>query len=148
MLKGFAHLFQSTQENIKKTRSIKTTGFIDPHQFACAENRALEICALDAVIAQHRLDFATKFNPLKGKAALHHKLLLKFKWPLREIKALPLSEILLALHDELNIKDLPGEASKALAAISNLDNLSVFTDYIDEEWNPNLAEKFLYDSVD
>lgn len=146
MLKGFAHLFEKTKEHVAKIRNVKTTGIVDTVKLSCTYNRAIQLCALDAVLAQHRVDFGTLYNDLKGISALHHKLLLKYKWPLTEIRSLSLSDAMLALHDELKIETLPAEASRILAAIARDQHLVVFPDLLDEEWDPAFADKLLYNS--
>ncbi|QHA85572.1 ECs1072 family phage-associated protein [Serratia rhizosphaerae] len=148
MLKGFAHLFEKTKEHVAQVRNVKTTGFIDQAAMSCVYNRAIQLCALDAVISQHRVEAGNRFNDLRGKSALHHKLLAKYKWPLAEIHSLTLSDVLLALHDELSLESLPPEASRILTSISREHPPVVFPDITDEEWNPEFAEKLLYNSVD
>lgn len=148
MLKGFAHLFEKTKEHVAEIRNVKTTGFVDTVGLSCVYNRAIQLCAFDAVLSQHRLDFGTRYNDLKGISALHHKLLLKYKWPLTEIRALTLADAMLALHDELKIETLPPEASRMLASIAQDQHLVVFPDLLDEEWDPTFADKLLYNSED
>ncbi|HAV2137191.1 ECs1072 family phage-associated protein [Serratia sp. CY37345] len=148
MLKGFAHLFERTKQHVAEIRNIKTTGFVDTVGLSCVYNRAVQLCTLDAVLAQHRVDFGTRYNDLKGVAALHHKLLMKYKWPLSEIRSLTLSDAVLALHDELKIESLPAEASRMLTAISLNHDLVVFPDLLDAEWDPSFADKLLYNSED
>ncbi|MFP7607001.1 ECs1072 family phage-associated protein [Serratia quinivorans] len=148
MLKGFAHLFEKTKEHVCKTRNVKTTGLIDTVERSCLYNRVIQLCTLDAVLAQHRVDFGTRYNDLKGVSALHHKLLLKYKWPLNEIRSLSLSDAMLALHDELKIETLPAEAFRLLTAIAQEQHFVVFPDLLDEEWDPTFADKLLYNSED
>ncbi|AIV30138.1 hypothetical protein EC036_24910 [Enterobacter cloacae] len=147
MIIGIAHLFTQTKENIAKLRGVKLTGFIDDQEVYRVYNRAAQICALDTVLHQHRKQFANKLNLLQGKDALYHKLLTKYQWPMSEIKALSLSDCLLALHDELQIEGLPGEVSEYLNQVLRMQYPVNFPDYLEDEWDPALSDKFLIESA-
>lgn len=146
MLTGFAHLFEKTKERVAIVRNIKTTDFVDVEDQSRLYNRSIQLCTLDAMLSQHRLDYGTRYNPLNGTLALHHKLLLKYKWPLHEIRSLSLADCLLALHDELNMESIPESASKILKSIAANQFAISFPDIHDEEWDPALAEKLIYNS--
>lgn len=148
MINGFAHLFVQIKENIAKTRGVKTNGFVDSTEIACVNNRAAQICALDLLLAEHRKKYGTKFNGLNGKQALHHKLLMKYKWPLSLIRELKLEEALLALHDELVFESFGEAASKYLNQVTLSQYPVNFPDYLETEWDPLLSQKLLFDSAD
>lgn len=101
------------------------------------------ICALDIILYEHRKKYGNQLNGLNGKQALHHKLLLKYKWPLSVIRDLTLTDALLALHDEIQFSALPEPASEYLSRITHSNYPVNFPDYLDAEWDPELSEKFL-----
>jgi len=149
MIHGFGHLFVHIKENIAKVRDLKTSGYMDRAADACLNKRAAQICALDILLAEHRIKYGTLFNGLYGKQALHHKLLIKYKWPLSAIRALSLGDVLLALHDELAFESLSESAGNYLYQVTSLSEYPVnFPDYLEAEWDPLLSQKFLFDSQD
>jgi len=148
MINGFAHLFVQTKENIAKTRGVQTNGLVNGTEVACVNNRAAQICALDLLLAEHRKKYGTRFNGLNGKQALHHKLLMKYKWPLSLIRELKLEDVLLALHDELAFESFDEAASKYLKQVTLSEYPVNFPDYLETEWDPLLSQKLLFDSED
>lgn len=146
MIIGIAHLFTQVKDNIAKSRNIQINGYVDSNEVSCVNNRAAQICALDILLFEHRKKYGNKFNGLKGKEALLHKLLLKYQWSLPVIRELSLSDILLALHDELQLESLPEETSRYLSQITSTQYPVNFLDYPESEWDPELSEKFLIES--
>lgn len=143
MITGFAHLYQQVRDNVAKARSVKTTGFIDQNELACVDNRAMQLCILDLILAAHREKYATNFNGLSGINALHHKLLIKYQWTLPQIREMSLSDLLLAIHDELRFENLEPEASRYFKSLSDTTYPVIFPDVLDQEWDPDLSAKFL-----
>lgn len=110
MINGFGHLYSATEQHIAKIREIKTIGFVDSNELSKVTNRAVQLCVLDLLLAAHRNKHETTINKLPGAKALHHKLLQKYNWPLSEIRAMSLSDVFIALHDELSLESLEGQA--------------------------------------
>lgn len=146
MINGFGHLYSETEQRVAKIRDVKTTGFVDSNELAKVTNRAIQLCILDLLLAAHRSKYETPLNKLPGVKALHHKLLMKYKWPLSEISALSLSDIFVALHDEITIESLEGQAKTYFSSLLASAYPLAFTDFINEEWDPNLSERLLFDS--
>lgn len=145
MIVGIAHLFTQVKENIAKQRNIQISGYVDSSEVSCVNNRAAQICTLDALLFEHRKKYGTQFNGLNGKAALHHKLLLKYQWPLSTIRELTFPDILLALQDELRVENLPEDMSRYLSQVTLSQFPVNFADHPESEWDPNLAERLLVD---
>ncbi|MEF7316907.1 hypothetical protein U9X93_01900 [Escherichia coli] len=143
MINGIAHLFTQIKSNIAQLRGIQVSGYVDSSEVSCVTNRAVLICALDIILYEHRKKYGNQLNGLNGKQALHHKLLLKYKWPLSLIRDLTLTDALLALHDEIQFSALPEPVSEYLSRITHSNYPVNFPDYLDAEWDPDLSEKFL-----
>ncbi|EPA0325584.1 hypothetical protein [Enterobacter hormaechei] len=147
MINGFGHLYSATEQHIAKIREIKTIGFVDSNELSKVTNRAVQLCVLDLLLAAHRNKHETTINKLPGAKALHHKLLQKYNWPLSEIRAMSLSDVFIALHDELSLESLEGQAKSYFSTMIAGRYPITFTDFIDDEWDPDLAEKLLFDSA-
>jgi restriction endonuclease S subunit len=145
MIVGIAHLFTQVKENIAKQRNIQINGYVDSTEVSCVNNRAALICTLEALLLEHRKKYATRFNGLHGKAALHHKLLLKYQWPLSTIRELTFPDILLSLQDELRVETLPEDIRRYLSQVTISQYPVNFADYPESEWDPELAERLLVD---
>ncbi|EBA7111596.1 hypothetical protein ORL35_002944 [Salmonella enterica] len=143
MISGIAHLFTQIKANIAELRDIKVSGFVDSTAVSCVTNRAVQICALDALLYEHRRKHANQLNGLTGKHALYHLLLLKYKWPLSVIRTMTLPDVLLALHDDLQFDSLPEGVGEYLSQIARTNYPVNFPDYLESEWDPDLSEKFL-----
>ena len=143
MTTGIDRLFGNIKKNIAEIRGVTLSDFADPSEISPVYNRAALICALDIILHEHRKKFGNQLNELKGKQALHHKLLIKYKWPLSVIRELTLSDVILALQDELQIEDLPSGAGDYLSQVVGSHYLINFPDYLDSEWDPDLSAKYL-----
>lgn len=143
MINGIAHLFTQIKGNIAQLRGIKISGFVDNVEVSCVTNRTAQIFALDILLYEHRKKYGNQLNGLNGKQALHHKLLLKYKWPLSVIRELTLSDVLLALHDELQFSSLPKSVGDYLEQVVRTHYPVNFPDHLEAEWDPDLSEKFL-----
>ncbi|QAZ62372.1 hypothetical protein C3B80_07740 [Enterobacter cloacae] len=143
MINGVAHLFTQIKTNIAQLRGIQINGYVDSSEVSCVTNRAALICALDILLYEHRKKYGNQLNGLNGIQALHHKLLLKYKWPLSVVRDLNLQDALLALHDEIQFDSLPEPAGEYLSRVARTNYPINFPDYQDAEWDPDLSEKFL-----
>ena len=147
MINGFGHLYSETEQRVAKIREIKTIGFVDSSELSKVTNRAVQLCILDLLLAAHRNKYETPVNRLPGIKALHHKLLQKYNWPLTEIRSLSLSDIFIVLHDEISLESLEGQA-KSYFSTMIVDKYPItFSDFMEDEWDPDLAEKLLFDSA-
>lgn len=146
MINGFGHLFSATEQHVAKVREVKITGFVDTNELTKVTNRAIQLCILDLILAAHRSKHETRVNKLPGVKALHHKLLIKYKWPLSEICALSLSNIFVALHDEISLESLDGQAKTYFSSLLAGAYPLTFDNFINEEWDPNLSDRLLFDS--
>ncbi|MCK6998638.1 ECs1072 family phage-associated protein [Enterobacter kobei] len=146
MINGFGHLYSVTEQNIAKIREVKTTGFVDSNELAKVTNRAIQLCVLDLTLAAYRSKHETPVNKLPWVKALHHKLLMKYNWPLSEIRAMSLSDVFIALHDELSLESLEGQAKTYFSSLLAGAYPLTFDDFIDKEWDPNLSDRLLFDS--
>lgn len=143
MITGFAHLYHQTREHVAKVRSVQTSGYVDQTELSRVDNRAIQLCLLDLKLAAHRVKYGSKFEGLSGITALHHKLLIKYQWPISLIKEMSLSDLLIAIHDELNVDGLDPEAKRYFQELINNSYPVTFSDTIEEEWDPNLSAKCL-----
>lgn len=143
MLSGIANLFNHTADNIAKIRGVRTTGLVNPKDISCVKNHAAQLCALDVILHLHRKEHGHQLNRLHGKHALYHKLLIKYQWPLSVIRDMSLSDIIIALHDELQIAALPEDAQRYLSRMTGDYYPDHFPDYLDEEWLPDSAVELL-----
>lgn len=148
MIVGIAHLFNQTKENIATVRSVKILGLVDMNEISCVNNRAVQICTLDFLLELHRKKYGNNLNGLNGKQALHHKLLMKYQWSPSIIRELSLSDIFLALHDELQLESLPEDAGRYLLQIARSQYPINFPDYLEKEWDPDLSQRFLTEIQD
>lgn len=143
MTTGIDRLFGHIKKNIAELRGITLSDYGDPAENSSVYNRAAQICALDIILHEHRKKFGNQLNELKGKNALHHKLLLKYKWPLSEIRDLTLNDALLALQEDLQLEALPDSDNEYLKQVLSSHYPINFPDYLDSEWDPDLSEKYL-----
>lgn len=143
MMKGIEHLFAQIKENIAKIHGVEMVGHVVPHDLSRLTNRAAQICALDVVLFMHRKKYGNKLNLLDGKQALYHKLLMKYQWPLSVIDKLSLSDILLVLHDELQLELLQERAGLYLSQVISDQYPVNFAECHDAEWDPALSKTYL-----
>ena len=129
--------FINTKEKIAQLRNINIVGSIDFDEVSCVYNRAAQLCILDVLLAKHREEHGNQFNGLNGINALHHKLLLKYKWPLDQIRALTISDCLLALHEELKLEALDDQIANHFKNVLSQYGENYFPDILDGEWDPD-----------
>ncbi|MEI7245143.1 hypothetical protein WCT80_00825 [Pectobacterium carotovorum] len=142
-MSGYSSLWDSIKHHVSETRNIKTQGMIDANDSLRVTHRAAQLFTLDILLQEHRKKFGRDIFPLHGKDALHHKILIKYKWPLDMIRELSLSDCLLALQDELIPENLSEGGRKFLGHVIERASQIGFDDLLDEEWNPMFAELFL-----
>lgn len=133
--------FGETKEKVAAVRGITIIGSIDFKDVSCVYNRAAQLCILDILLDKHRQEHGLQFNGLDGINALHHKLLLKFKWPLNQIRQLTISDCLLALHEELKTENLEPELATYFKNTLSQFGESCFPDVMDGEWDPDAYQK-------
>lgn len=76
--------------------------------------RSMQIFSLELTLANYREKHASLFEPLYGKAALHHKILAQTHWRLTEISALSLSDCLFVIQDDLRFEQMSLDAQTFL----------------------------------
>nr|WP_318380468.1 hypothetical protein [uncultured Enterobacter sp.]DAL63542.1 MAG TPA_asm: hypothetical protein [Caudoviricetes sp.] len=129
--------FMAIQKRIAEHHGVRMQGVIEAPYYQ-VQNRAVLIFSLEVILASHREKFGTLASPLKGKIALEHLLLHKYKWPLSEIRSLSLQDALLALQEELVFENLPENAQEVVKMFNAHRARPTFEQVIDEEWDPVL----------
>ncbi|WP_317180060.1 ECs1072 family phage-associated protein [Lelliottia amnigena] len=130
--------FEIIQNKVSAYHGVPVYGQVKQPDYDQMKNRSVLIFALEVVLHLHRTKYATPFSPLKGKDALTHLLLQKYKWPLSEIRSLSLKEIILALQDDLTFEKLPDAAVDVIKLFGFASRKSNFADIKDDEWEPEL----------
>ena len=133
--------FNEIMLGISKVRDIPVLGVVKEPGRSQVLNRTGLIFALEIILIEHRKQFGTLWNPLNGRLALEHKLLMKYKWPISEIKAVTLQDALFLLQDELKLIELPEFAQRVVHNFQAQRARAVFPDVLEEEWDPTLHEK-------
>ncbi len=133
--------YQLVLQKVGEVRDVALRGAIQQPDYAQVQNRAALIFTLECVLEKHRNTYATIGSPLKGRAALEHLLLQKYKWPLSEIRNLSLQDAILALQEELRAIAEYEPAQKMIAYFGARSTKQVYPTILDEEWEPNLIDK-------
>lgn len=136
------NFYSRTKDRIAISRGFNANAAMDMSSLSKITRRAIEIVCLDIILCEHRKKYGSEFNPLDGKKALHHKLLIKYQWPLEKIRALSLEDIFLVLHDELSFAKLDNEHAKFLEDTANNYDKDIFNEYQEEDWDPNYYQAF------
>lgn len=110
-------------------------------------NRTALVYVLEILLHQHRQKYATIFNPLEGKAALHHLIFMKTKWLPSEIRNLTLEDALFVIQDELRVENISDEARDALSTFNLPSVAFLFEDFPEEDWNYRENSTFLQSLV-
>ncbi|KML25478.1 hypothetical protein VL10_00055 [Leclercia adecarboxylata] len=106
-------------------------------------NRTALIFTLEMVLHQHRLKYATIFDPLEGKSALYHMIFMKTHWLPSDIRNLSLEDALFVIQEELRIDNLSSDAQEVLQSF-NLPSVSfLFEDFPEDDWNHTENSTFL-----
>lgn len=136
------NFFNRTKERIAISRGFNPNVATDISSLSKITRRAIEIVCLEIILCEHRKKYGSEFNPLDGKKALHHKLLIKYQWPLEKIRALSLEDIFLVLHEELSFANIGAEHAKFLQDMADNYDKDIFNDYLEEDWYPNYYQGF------
>ncbi|WP_071846572.1 MULTISPECIES: ECs1072 family phage-associated protein [Serratia] len=128
-------------QKVGKVRGVTLSGAIQQPDYNQVQNRAALIFSLECVLEGHRNQFATLGNPLKGKAALEHLILKKYKWPLSEIRSLSLQDAIFLLQEELASDALPDSARQMITLFGAHRAKQLYPDILEEEWDPNLIDE-------
>ncbi len=139
MNKGiYPTLLSKTKDHVAFVRGIPLVGEVDYEQICRVYHRAAQLAILEIVLDAYREKNKTLFNDLGGKQALEHLLLTKYNWALDQIRQLSLSDVLLLLHNELDLKNIdPADAAYFERVLERYDPI-VFADVMDEEWDPQI----------
>lgn len=136
---NFYHLIES---KIADLHQIPVNGFVQEPGYSQVKNRAALILALEYVLDAHRKKYATYWSPLTGRAALHHLLLQKYKWPLKEIRSLDLQDSIFLLQEELALDALPEEAKESINFFAGGTRPNThFPEIREEEWDSTLSSR-------
>ncbi|EPJ3809300.1 ECs1072 family phage-associated protein [Serratia marcescens] len=133
--------FHLVQKKIAEVRDVAMVGTVKQPDYTQVQNRATLIFTLECVLEAHRKQFATLGSPLKGKAALEHLILQKYKWSLNEIRNLSLQDAIFVLQEELAFDRLPELAQKVITLYGAQRAKLVYPDILEDEWDPNLSDK-------
>lgn len=139
----YSDLYQAHLDTIHEVRAIPKMGLSSRDDLDQVKNRAVLLTTLDVVLAIHRQEHGSAFNPLQGKAALSHLLLQLYNWSGDQVRALSLEDILIALQKKLDIKNQPQSYRNFLDEIHANTFIVAFDDFINEEWNPNHSKEYL-----
>lgn len=134
-------LFALHKEHVASVRGININGAADYEDRCRVYYRAAHITILDLLLIQHREIHETAFSKLPGKRAFFHRILMKYQWPISQIKELSLNEIFLSLHEDLNYKSFDQEISDYFSGFLSSYAEFHFDDTIDSEWDPTLYQK-------
>lgn len=114
--------------------------------------RAEQFLRLDILLAEHRAKYATLWEPMPSRKALHHYLFVHNELTPKQTNQLSLAEILLVLHADLAGVNIPEEVLES-PCNGTRDPLAVLHEKFplqtelplcsDDEWDPLLAEKVL-----
>ncbi|HGV3480719.1 TPA: hypothetical protein ACNGY6_003607 [Klebsiella variicola subsp. variicola] len=143
-MSNYSRLWENIKNHVINVRDVKYGYFTSSNDDLKVSHRTAQLFILDVFLHQHREKYGAGVFPLRGKNALHHAILIKYKWPLDYIRNLSLSDALLALQDELTPENLPEAAQKFLSGVIEKASQIAFDDLRDDEWNPELGGLFLH----
>ncbi|MHA7847133.1 ECs1072 family phage-associated protein [Serratia sp. D1N4] len=109
----------------------------------CIKTRSAQIFILEMVLHKHRQQYATIFEPLQDKKALHHLIFTKTKWKPSEISQLSLADCLFVIQDEMRIDKLSGEVKYFTEYLELPSTAFVFDELLEEDWAPRENSIFL-----
>ncbi|WP_261139731.1 ECs1072 family phage-associated protein [Serratia liquefaciens] len=128
-------------KKVGEVRGVALSGAIQQPDYTQVQNRAALIFSLEYVLEAHRKNFGTIGSPLKGKAAMEHLILQKYKWPLTEIRNLSLQDAILSLQEELYSAAQSEDVMKMISYFGAHSARTVYPTILDEEWDPELYDK-------
>lgn len=129
--------FLQIQNKIAALRDVKMVGYITPEYYQ-VQNRAVLVFSLEVILESHRQEHGHLTSPLKGKLALEHLILNKYKWLLSEIRGLSLQDSIFLLQDELAFESLPEEAQHVIKMYNAHRANGCFDEILEDEWDPEL----------
>ncbi|HCT7892230.1 ECs1072 family phage-associated protein [Klebsiella aerogenes] len=132
-----AEYFHQIQNKIAALREVQMVGYVTPEYYK-VQNRAALVFSLEVLLDAHRKKYGHLTSPLKGKLALEHLLLNKYKWPLSVIRGLSLQDSILLLQQELALEALPGEAQDIIKNYNAHRATNYFEEILEDEWDPEL----------
>ncbi|MGE0970106.1 ECs1072 family phage-associated protein [Klebsiella sp. WOUb02] len=140
---AYSELWNLIQNHVSKVHGVQYTSLVRNNADMMIIHRTAQLFILEVFLHQHREQYGASVFPLKGRSALHHVILLKYKWPLPTIRNLSLSDSLFVIQDELTLDNLPESAQKFLSNQILLVTQIEFEHLHDDEWDPALGEIFL-----
>ncbi|HEO9916645.1 hypothetical protein CRX67_09545 [Enterobacteriaceae bacterium A-F18] len=143
-MSNYSRLWENIKNHVINIRDVKYGHFTSSNEDLKVSHRTAQLFILDVFLHQHREKYGAGVFSLRGRNALNHVILLKYKWPLTTISALSLSDCLFAIQDELIPGNLPDAAQGFLSAVIEKASQLEFDDLHDEEWNQELGELFLH----
>lgn len=143
-MSDYSRLWENIKNHVINIRDVKYSYFTSSNEDLKVSHRTAQLFILDVFLHQHRQKYGAGVFPLRGRDALNHAILLKYKWPLTTISALSLSDCLFAIQDELLPGNLPDAAQAFLSGVIEKSSQLAFDDLRDEEWNQELGELFLH----
>ncbi|ENF7818735.1 hypothetical protein ABR157_004546 [Enterobacter soli] len=129
--------FLQIQNKIAALRDVQMVGYVTPEYYK-VQNRAALIFSLEVILESHRKKYGHLTSPLKGKLALEHLLLNKYKWLLSEIRGLSLQDSVFLLQEELALESLPEEAQNIIKMYNAHRANGYFEEILEDEWDPEL----------
>lgn len=143
-MSDYSRLWENTKNHVIKVREVQNGYLPSTNEGLKVCHRTAQLFILDVFLQQHRKKYGDGVFPLRGKNALHHVILLKYKWPMDAIRNLSLSDSLFAIQDELIPENLPDEAQMFLSGVIENASQIAFEDLGDKEWDQNLGELLLH----
>ena len=140
-IKNIGPLYRLHKENICTQRNITTAGLVDGEAIDKLENRAALLTLLDVILDEHREKYSSILNPLRGRAALTHLILSKYKWPIEHIESMSILHSVLAIQDELKLAESTNVGKDFLERISADYYTVPFEDFPDTDWDPVTYER-------
>lgn len=138
-------LFESHSRNIAKAHGWFSRGEALPTFKAWL--RAEQLVRLDVLLAEHRVEYASLWEPLLGGRALTHLLYLRTGWSPDQISQLLLDDILLLLQLDLAVVNIPEEELRypdyvqaELKQLIQGPYQIEWPHHSEEEWDPSLCE--------
>ncbi|MBG2634454.1 hypothetical protein I4552_26100 [Klebsiella michiganensis] len=138
-------LFESHARNIARAHGWHSRGETLPTFKAWL--RAEQLVRLDMLLAEHREEYSSLWEPLLGKRVLTHFLHLRTGWSPEQISQLSLDDALLLLQQDLVVVNIPGEEllypAYVQAELQQLIQCSYqieWPPHLDEEWDPSFCE--------
>ncbi|WP_273839238.1 ECs1072 family phage-associated protein [Providencia rettgeri] len=136
-------LYHHIKEHIESVRKIPKFGTIDKLSTDLVINRTCLILSLESYLSTYREKHSSIFIPLNGKDALIHLVVNKYKWPISEVRAMSLNDMLLSISDELQYDNLTEDCQAYLTSIEYSKYLCQFDDILEEEWDPSISVLYL-----